>query len=357
MIRVSEAVLPGHPDKFCDQVADGIVADAYAVDAEAYCQVEVSTWSDQVFLTGAVATRRPLSRSIEDIVKAVGRSVGYLPGSAVDASQYVVHSTVCELRDDPRTWTHRVNDQCVSVGWAGYDARVAWLPPEHFLVQRCAAALRDSCVSGRLRGHGPDGKLLVRLRDSGDHWEVEHVLVTLQHREDTSLRVVAGDVVGTLKELYRELQARDARWRTPADEIEWAVNPNGVFVDGGSQGDNGQTGRKLVMDYYGPRVAIGGGALSGKDLSHIDRVGAYAARQAAVRAVAAGAGECRVVVTYAPNCALPLDVTYEMERRAEQAPTEWFAHDAVRARYAGTPVASLGRGGHFSDLTLPWNQP
>ena len=30
------------------------------------------------------------------------------------------------------------------------------------------------------------------------------------------------------------------------------------------------------MDYYGPRVPIGGGALSGKDLSHIDRAGAYA---------------------------------------------------------------------------------
>ncbi len=26
MIRVSEMVLPGHPDKFCDQVADAIVA-------------------------------------------------------------------------------------------------------------------------------------------------------------------------------------------------------------------------------------------------------------------------------------------------------------------------------------------
>ena len=27
MIRMSEVVLPGHPDKFCDQVADAIVAE------------------------------------------------------------------------------------------------------------------------------------------------------------------------------------------------------------------------------------------------------------------------------------------------------------------------------------------
>ena len=52
-------------------------------------------------------------------------------------------------------------------------------------------------------------------------------------------------------------------------------------MNGGSDGDNGQTGRKLVMDFYGTRVAIGGGALSGKHLTHIDRCGAYAAREAA----------------------------------------------------------------------------
>ena len=63
------------------------------------------------------------------------------------------------------------------------------------------------------------------------------------------------------------------------------VNPNGPLVEAGSDGDNGQTGRKLVMDFYGPRVPIGGGALSGKHLTHIDRIGAYAAREAAVRAV------------------------------------------------------------------------
>ena len=57
MIRTSEAVLPGHPDKFCDLVTDAIVAECYAVDPVAYCQVEMSVWSDQVFLTGGTATR------------------------------------------------------------------------------------------------------------------------------------------------------------------------------------------------------------------------------------------------------------------------------------------------------------
>ena len=142
------------------------------------------------------------------------------------------------------------------------------------------------------------------------------------------------------------------------DDIELLINPNGVLLNGGSDGDNGQTGRKLVVDYYGPRVPIGGGALSGKDLSHIDRAGAYAARHAALQAVQTGARACRVTVAYAPNRDVPLDVVYEMDERAERLPQEWFAHSAVRDRYRGGAfVAGLGARGHFGDTALPWNDP
>ena len=65
---------------------------------------------------------------------------------------------------------------------------------------------------------------------------------------------------------YAHLQTRDHRWAAPWPEIELVINPNGPLINGGSDGDNGQTGRKLAVDYYGPRAPIGGGALSGKDL-------------------------------------------------------------------------------------------
>ena len=59
MIRVSEFVLPGHPDKFCDAMAEAIIGEVLKVDADGYGQVEVAVWSDRVFLTGGVCTRRP----------------------------------------------------------------------------------------------------------------------------------------------------------------------------------------------------------------------------------------------------------------------------------------------------------
>jgi S-adenosylmethionine synthetase len=358
MIRMSEVVLPGHPDKFCDQVADAIVAECYAADPRAFCQVEMSTWCDQVFLTGGIVTRQPLRRELADIVRSVGRDIGYLAGNAIDADRYEVRDTVRQRREDPRTWTDHVNDQSIAIGWAGYDARVGWLPPEHFLAHRLGESLAASCKAGRLVRQGPDGKLLVRMRESTGRWEVEEILVTLQQRADASLLDITAWVADDLRDAYGAIRRRDSRWVAGFSDIELLINPNGPLVSAGSESDNGQTGRKLVVDFYGPRVPIGGGALSGKDLSHIDRAGAYAARGAAVHAVRTGAGECRITLAYAPNRDVPLDVVYDMDRRGERRAPEWFSHTELRERYLGAGgefVATLGTGRHFVDEGLPWN--
>jgi S-adenosylmethionine synthetase len=357
MIRTSEAVLPGHPDRFSDQVADAIVQACYQADPRAYCQVEVGVWSDQVYLTGGLATREPLGESLQAIVHRVGEQVGYLPGSALDASRYTVHSSVMELREDPRTWSDRVNDQCIATGYAGYDALTHYLPPEHFLVQSLTAAVAESCRAGALQHEGPDGKLLVRLRESSETWALEQVLITLQQRPSTPFATLAARIGAVLREAYAALRRRDRRWVVAADEVALLINPNGPLLNGGSDGDNGQTGRKLVVDHYGPRVPIGGGALAGKDFAHIDRAAAYAARHAAVHAVTSGARECRVTLAYAPNRNEPLEVHYDMEGRGERRAPDWFAHSAIRARYPGalwTPA--LARGRHFMEPELPWNR-
>jgi hypothetical protein len=87
-----------------------------------------------------------------------------------------------------------------------------------------------------------------------------------------------------LRSIYSRVQDRDRRWRSDWRDVAVMVNPNGPLFETGSDGDNGQTGRKLVMVSM-PARSDGGGALSGRHLTHIDRIGAYAAREAAVCAV------------------------------------------------------------------------
>ncbi len=230
MIRVSEMVLPGHPDKFCDQVADAIVEQCYRVDSHAYCQVEMSCWSDEIFLTGAIVTEQPLARSLEDIVRQVGRQIGYVEGNAIDVSRYRIHNSVCQNIGRPDEWTRFVNDQNISIGWAGYDEKVAWLPPEHYLAHCFREALTSSFQAGRLKGEGPDGKLVVRLRENTDEWVLEHLLVTIQHRDETSMVDVCAAVHAELQLAYNQLRKRDRRWAAPWQEIELLINPNGPLI-------------------------------------------------------------------------------------------------------------------------------
>ena len=258
--------------------------------------------------------------------------------------------------DDPRTWSDKVNDQCIVVGWAGYDESTHYLPPEHYLSHVFREALTDSCLSGCLAGEGPDGKLMVRLREQSAAWEVEHVLVTLQQKESTAFADLCSSVEQTLARAYNNVRGNGRRWTTPWQDIELFINPNGPLINGGSDGDNGQTGRKLAMDFYGPRVPIGGGALSGKHLSHIDRIGAYAAREAAVRAVRSGASECLVRVAWTPNIMQPLDVCYEMVGRGSREGKAFFEHPEMVDRYKAVMInRDMARGRHFFDMGLPWN--
>jgi S-adenosylmethionine synthetase len=358
MVRMSEMVLSGHPDKVCDAVADAILMEAYRTDPLAYGQVEVSCWCDEFFLTGGITTRRAVETPLDEVVRRVGRGIGYRAGNAVDADRWQIRNGVCLEVRDPRTWTEHVNDQCVVVGYAGYDERTRFLPPEHFLGHRFRERLTESCRSGRLAGQGPDGKLIVRMREEGAEWHLEHVLVTLQQRDATPFAEVCAGVLAELEAAYREARRADARWRRDWEDVEVLVNPNGPLIDGGPAGDNGQTGRKLVMDYYGPRVPLGGGALSGKDLRHIDRAGAYAARRAAVEAVVAGAESCLLRIAYAPNLDAPLDVAPEFEGRAVRLDRGRFDHRRIREEVSADWLTEdLARGGHFFSSSADWNRP
>jgi S-adenosylmethionine synthetase len=230
-------------------------------------------------------------------------------------------------------------DPPIVIGWAGYDAKVRYLPPEHFLVLE----FRDVLWESRC---GPDGKLIVRLREDDDGFALEHVLVTLEHPESLTVLTLAERVDAVLSRHYDSLRAADRRWAARWRDVELLVNPNGPLSDAGSRKDNGQTGRKLVMDYYGPRVPIGGGAIYGKHPTHVDRFGARVARELAVDAVKRGAGECLIRAVYAPNVAEPLDVQVDVNRGSGEVMvrTERLVLRGRRRAYLSRAVGSGAAG-------------
>jgi S-adenosylmethionine synthetase len=74
-------------------------------------------------------------------------------------------------------------------------------------------------------------------------------------------------------------------------------------------GDAGLTGRKIIVDTYGGYSRHGGGALSGKDPTKVDRSACYMARYVAKNVVAAGiAKRVEVQLAYAIGVAEPVSV-------------------------------------------------
>ena len=74
-------------------------------------------------------------------------------------------------------------------------------------------------------------------------------------------------------------------------------------------GDAGLTGRKIIVDTYGGYSRHGGGALSGKDPTKVDRSACYMARYLAKNIVAAGlAQKVEVQLAYAIGVAEPVSV-------------------------------------------------
>lgn len=337
MIRQAEAVLDGHPDRFCDLVADSIVFDLCREEPDAYAQIEVSVWSDLILLTGAAFSRNGRRPPVRDLIVELGRQIGYTPDNHIDVERYRIQDEVCYVPVDPTEWTRHVNDQCIVTGYAGYDERTGYLPPEQYLARRLRMAVTDSLRQGPLHGEGPDGKLLVVLHEEADGWHPETVIFTLQQRPATPYTSLVAAATRTLREAWEELRRQDDRWKPEWRDIRCLVNPNGPMHEAGSDADNGQTGRKTVMDFYGPRIPIGGGALHGKHLSHIDRIASSRARRFAVDNVRRGATETLVTACYAPGIHVPVSVDIQSDLPRPHNAEEYFSfpnmlHDLEREK-------------------------
>lgn len=358
MKRYSEVVLNGHPDKFCDLIADRIIRYAYAIDPEAYAQIEVSVWSDQLFLTGAVVTRSPFVNDVRAIISELGYEIGYTNQNHIDVGKYIINDQICRITDAPQNWTNLVNDQCIVNGYAGYDAKTSFLPPEHFAAWFFREQVINELKCGLIKDHGPDGKLLIVVDENGNDWCIKTLVFTMQQKENYPFTNFAFECNRVLNNSFRQLQQHDSRWIGKWQEINVLVNPNGPLVNGGSDGDNGQTGRKLVMDFYGPRIPIGGGALYGKDLMHIDRLAAFAARKLAVEMVSRGSAEAFISVCYAPGISEPLHVSLQSSVKPPVPLYKYFNFEEMKKGVQPSDLScDLKKLGTFYNQNLWFNKP
>lgn len=366
----SESVTCGHPDKVCDQIADGILDRLLEKDPDSRVACEVSCSADQVHIFGEITTCAGVDYA--RIARQVIEQIGYTrPGQGFDAASCRISVDLHEQSPDiARGITRRgeeldsgAGDQGSMFGFACRQTESLMpLPIElaHALAKQLERVRRQSELPYLL----PDGKTQVTVEyDGATPKRVAAVIVSCQHSSEVNIEALRADIVSHV--------IRPALPGKLVDEnTQFFINPTGRFVVGGPAGDSGLTGRKLMADTYGGYARHGGGALSGKDASKVDRSGAYMARYLAKNIVAAGlADTCEVQLSYAIGLAEPIalnietfgtekigleELTRSVQRSVDLRPAAIIRRFGLRS-----PVFSqVSCYGHFGSnaRTMPWEK-
>ena len=239
MLKTAECVSPHHPDKLCDRISDAIL-DAYLTqDSKSRVAVETVGSHGKVLVTGEVTTT---AKDI-DIKKIVEDIAG--EGLEIDVHLLEQSPEIAQGVD-----TGGAGDQGIMTGYATRETD-SYMPKEYELARNLCQHVYEQ--------YPYDGKTQVTLNADG---EVESVVCSFQNAPKAKLSALVKEVI--------------------TDAKEYHINPAGDWAQGGFDADAGLTGRKIIVDNYGPEVAVGGGAFSGKDPSKVDRSGAYMARRIAV---------------------------------------------------------------------------
>ena len=308
----SESVSEGHPDKLSDQISDGILDAFLAGDPESRVACETLVKTDLVVIAGEITSNA--NPNLEEVVRKVINDVGYdnddlgFNGSKVE----IVNAIGMQSNDiaqgvDEGTGIDTdqgAGDQGLMFGYATNETDVLMPAPitySHLLVQK-QAEVRKSGVLSWLR---PDAKsqLSFVYDENGKPDYISAIVLSTQHDPEINQKDLEE---GVMEEIIKKVIP--STWIN--DETKVFINPTGRFVIGGTVGDCGLTGRKIIVDTYGGMARHGGGAFSGKDPSKVDRSAAYAGRYVAKNIVSAGlAKKCEIQVSYAIGVAEPTSIS------------------------------------------------
>jgi S-adenosylmethionine synthetase len=301
----SESVTEGHPDKIADQISDAILDALIARDPMSRVACETLVTTGLAVVAGEISSKAYVE--IPELVREVIGEIGYDSAEyGFDSHTCAVMTTIDNQSPDIAMGVDRggAGDQGLMFGFACRETKQLMPLPimlAHAITRKLAQVRRKGSIP-YLR---PDGKSQVTVEyENGRPVRIDTVVVSSQHAEGIAHAKIERDIC---REVVIPLLPK--RLIDKKKPVKFHINPTGNFVKGGPMADTGLTGRKIIVDTYGGVGSHGGGALSGKDPSKVDRSACYGARYVAKNLVASGlCDRCEVQIAYAIGVREPVSI-------------------------------------------------
>lgn len=322
----SEFVSFGHPDKIADQIADAILDNFLVQDKNARTGIEVMVKDNIVVLGGEVNSFAKVD--YDKIVRNVFSELNFPSNHHLSPEEIKIINLIGKQSEEIHNGVDKVDeigagDQGFMVGYATNETSV-YMPLGHYIAKRIC----NYVAKHELWGPDTKTQVIIEYDNNNKAIGIHSILVSTMHQ--CSLECIRGSVRLAITRNFVGLDTNIYEKFIKDKDVKIDVNPCGSWQIGGPISDCGITGRKLVVDSYGGYCNIGGGNYSGKDLSKVDRSGAYMARYLAKNIVASGfCDTCRVTLSYMIGVAQPCSVEIDVNRNFDKLPKlkEWFVNN------------------------------
>ena len=264
--KFSEYVSPGHPDKVADYISEYILDRYLEKDPNVRYAVEVMIKGLSVYLAGEITSTVVFPpgaylRFVKEALIEIGYTMDYAKSwgldNVINPEGITVYTNISAQSpeiaqgvDNNLGW----GDQGIFFGYAD--------PDEEYMTPRSHSLAKDLChmlyTQAKEEGIGGiDIKTEIILDEDG---LIEKIIAAVPCRDNKEYDKVLESIRGWYDSVELDLPLYP----------EIILNGTGNYVMHGPVADCGITGRKLVVDFYGGELHVGGGSPWTKDGSKAD---------------------------------------------------------------------------------------